>query len=185
MKNENKLNTRADVFELHSRAPNSMVELYRIGRPRGCQWPSCNRFSMWVAAIVGMMTVATACAYDPPFRITAKRSDDKIEVNVEKDKAQFSVQSPFGISQAVIERIGKTWPAVLTLRLHLKGLENLKISNGKAALEVAISSNADKHQVRLWLNGQEELPLDADSPFWMTVLMVDKDGKPAKKNSAG
>jgi hypothetical protein len=39
------------------------------------------------------------------------------------------VQSPFGISHAVIERKCETWPDALVLRLHLKGLENFKVTS--------------------------------------------------------
>jgi len=131
-------------------------------------------------AVVGMTNIVTAYGDDPPFRITTKRDDDKVEVKVEEGKAYFSVQSPFGISQAVIERSGHNWPDVVTLRLHLKGLENLRITNGKDTLKVALSSNADKQPVRLWLNGKEDYPLNVKSPFWMTVRMVGEDGKPAE-----
>ena len=63
---------------------------------------------------------------EPPFKITTKRDNDKVEVKVEKDKTVFSVHSPFGISQAVIERTDEKWPDTVMLRLHLKGLENFK-----------------------------------------------------------
>ena len=45
-----------------------------------------------------------------------------MEVKVEKDRTVFSVHSPFGISQAVIERTDDKWPEAVVLRLHLKGL---------------------------------------------------------------
>ena len=68
----------------------------------------------------------------------------------------------------------------MTLRLHLKGLENLKVTNGKTSLELAVSSHNDKQSVRLWLNGKDDSPLNAESPFWMEVQMVGDDGKPVK-----
>ncbi len=99
-----------------------------------------------VLAFLILLTVASPTIADdtPQFKITTKRDSDRVEVKVEKDKARFSVHSPFGISQAVIERSGKNWPDIVTLRLHLKGLENFKVSNGKATLEAAVSSQGQE-----------------------------------------
>lgn len=133
---------------------------------------------LFLPAIVGMTNCVSACEDGSPFKITAKRDDDKVEVKVEEGKAHFSVQSPFGISQVIIERIDNNWPDVVTLRLHLKGLENLKVTNGKDALEAAVSSHDGK--VRLWKDGKEDSLLDAKHPFWMEIRMFRMDGKRVK-----
>jgi len=49
------------------------------------------------------------------FKITTKRNDDSVEVKAEKDRAVFAVKSPFGISEAVIERQEDTWPKAVVL----------------------------------------------------------------------
>ena len=116
----------------------------------------------------------------PTFKITTKRDTDKVEVKVEKDKTVFSIHSPFGISQAVIERMDEKWPDGVVLRLHLKGLENFRASNGKVTLDAAVSSSDDRQRVRLWKDGKEDLPLDSKSLYWMAIRMVGSDGKPAK-----
>jgi hypothetical protein len=131
-------------------------------------------------AIAGMTNCVTAYGDDPAFTISTKRDDDKVEVKAEEGKARFSVHSPFGISQVVIERIGNNWPDIVTLRLHLKGLEHFQVTNGTDTLVVALSSHQGKQQTRLWLNDKEDSPLNVKSPFWMTVCMVGEDGKPAE-----
>ena len=133
---------------------------------------------LFLPVIVGLTSCVTAYGDDPPFRITTKRDDDKVEVKVEEGKAHFSVQSLFGISQAVIERSGNKWPTTVMLRLHLKGLENLKVTNGKDTLDAAVSSQDGK--VRLWKDGKGDSPLDSKHPYWMEVRLVGKDGKPVK-----
>jgi hypothetical protein len=50
------------------------------------------------------------------FKITTKRKDDTVEVQSEKDKTLFIMKSPFGISQAVIEREGEKWPDAAQLQ---------------------------------------------------------------------
>ena len=129
-------------------------------------------------AIVGIMSCVTAFGDDLPFRNSTKRDDDKVEITVQNDKTVISVPSPFGISQAIIELSGNNWPDTVTLRLHLKGLENLKVANGKDTLEASVSSQDGK--LRRWTDGKEDSPLDSKHPYWMKIRMVSKDGKPVK-----
>lgn len=131
-----------------------------------------------LSAIVRLTNIATAEEGDPPFIITTKCENDKVQVPVEQGKATFSIHSPFGISQAVINRRGEDWPESVTLRLHLKGLEHFKITNGDTALKGAVSCHGGK--VRLWRDDKEDSPLNAESPFWMVVRMVGNDGEPAE-----
>jgi len=81
-------------------------------------------------AVSGTALAGDDDAKDQParFKITTKRADDSVEVRVEKDRAVFAVKSPFGISQAVIERQEDTWPKAVVLRLHLKGLSSFRAS---------------------------------------------------------
>ena len=135
-----------------------------------------NCVSMFLLAIAG---ITTATADDtPPFKITTKRDNDRVEVKTEKDKVVFLVYSPFGISNAVIERTGEKWPDAVVLQLHLKGLENFKVTNGTVKLDASVSSQDGK--VRLWKDSKEDMPLDAKSPYWMDIRMIGGDGKPAK-----
>ena len=123
-----------------------------------------------------LSTGCTNTVKETQFKITTKRDNDKVEVQVESGKTVFSVHSPFGISQTVIERTDENWSDIVMLRLHLKGLENFKISNGIITLEAAVSSQDGK--LRLWKDGKEDEPLDAKSPHWMEIRMVGNDGKP-------
>jgi hypothetical protein len=115
------------------------------------------------------------------FKITTKRKDDSVEVSSDKDKTVFGMKSPFGISQAVIEREGEKWPEAVVLRLHLKGLERFRASNGKVTVDAAVSSQEGKVQVRIWKDGKEDAPLDEKSPFWTAIRIVGSNGKPAKE----
>lgn len=133
-----------------------------------------------ISGLLFLAVAATTANADDkqPFTITMKRDNDRVAVKAEKDKVVFSVHSPFGISNAVIERADEKWPDAVFLRLHLKGLENFSVSNDKVKLEASVSSQDGK--VRLWKDGKEDTPLDAKSPYWMEIQMVGSDGKPAK-----
>jgi hypothetical protein len=115
------------------------------------------------------------------FKITTRRKDDSVEVRADKDRTLFSVKSPFGISQAVIERQEDTWPKAVLLRLHLKGLSNFRASNGKGRLDAAVSIQEGKTKVRLWKDGKEDAPLDEKSPLWTDIRIVGGDGRQAKE----
>jgi hypothetical protein len=130
--------------------------------------------------VVVVVSIASAAVADdtPPFKITTKRDTDRVDVKIEKGKATFSVHSPFGISHATIERTSEKWPDAVMLRLHLKGLENFRVTNDKVKLEAAVSSQNGK--VRIWKDGKEDAVLDAKSPYWMEIRTVGGDGKPAK-----
>ena len=131
-----------------------------------------------VAALAAVLsTGCTNAVEESQFEITTKRDNDKVEVKVESGKAVFSIHSPFGISQTVIERTDGNWPDSVILRLHLKGLESFKVSNGKVTLEAAVSSQ-DGH-VQLRKDGKEDEPLDFKSPYWTEILLFGEDGRQA------
>jgi hypothetical protein len=135
-----------------------------------------------LAVLVGLSGMAVAGHGEKPrkFKITTKRADDKVEVKSDKDRTLFIVKSPFGISHAVIERTGDDWPKDVVLRLHLKGLESFRASNGKTTLAAAVSVQEGKSKVRLWKDGKEDAPLDEKSPWWMTIRVLGGDGQLAR-----
>lgn len=131
--------------------------------------------------LAGASSLAVAAEQPQGFKITTKQKDDAVKVRAEKDRTVFSVTSPFGISQAVVERKGEKWPEAVVLRLHLKGLENFRASNGKVTLAAAVSVQDGRPKVRLWKNGKEDAPLNEKSPFWMDIRILTGDGKPARE----
>jgi hypothetical protein len=136
-------------------------------------------FALLTVAVAGLAGAVPAGGdKQPPFKITTKRDTDRVMVEIDKDTTVFRVRSPFGISQATIERTGEKWPDAVKLRLHLKGLESFRASNGKTTLDAAVSSQDGK--ARLWKDGKENAPLDDKSPFWMNIRPVGSDGEPAK-----
>jgi hypothetical protein len=119
---------------------------------------------------------ATSHADDAlPFKITTKRSGDRVEVKSEHDKVVFTVRSPIGISSATIERSTDQWPDKVVIQLRLSGLENFKATTEKRKLEASVSSQDGG--VRHWMDGKEDSPLDATNPYWMDIRIVGSDGK--------
>src|SRR5262245_3540835 len=117
------------------------------------------RLVLLIVGLLPPLAWAEDGAAPAKFTITTKRKDDTVEVPAEKDKTLLIIKSPFGISQAVIEREGEKWPDAVALRLQLKGLESFRASNGKVTLDAAVSIQEGKVKVRLWKDGKEDAPL--------------------------
>lgn len=122
---------------------------------------------------------ADECA--APFKITTKRDDDRVTVTRKQDEAIFTVHSPRGISHAIIAGDGATWPESVVLRLHLSGLEHFKITNGAVTIGGTATIEGGEPVVRIAKEGDDEEPLDAESPYWIKVRIIGSDGKPATK----
>ena len=131
-----------------------------------------------IATLTVVLMATLNCIADDPFKITTKRSDDCIDVKSKDDKAMFVIRSPFGISNATIERTTEQWPDKVVIQLRLKGLESFKLSTDKLKLEASVSSH--DCSVRLWKEGKEDSPLDSKSPYWMEIKILDNEGEPTK-----
>lgn len=135
------------------------------------------RNNFFMASLVVLLATMN-CFADEPFKITTKRSDDRVEVKSNDDKTLFVIRSPFGISGATIERTTEQWPDKFAIQLRLKGLENSKLSTDRLKLEASVSSQDGS--VRLWKDGNEDVLLDSKSPYWMEIKILGSDGEPTK-----
>jgi hypothetical protein len=117
----------------------------------------------------------------PTFNVKTRKMDDTVQAHGDGSKVIFLVKSRSGIGSATIERVEKTWPEAVALKLHLKGLESLVLSSGKVKLSVSVSSQGEKPRVRLGKDDKEDEPLDQKNPLWMEVRILGSDGTPAQK----
>jgi hypothetical protein len=112
------------------------------------------------------------------FEVTTKRADDRVEAKQDATKTFFIVQSPSGISHATIQRTAENWPESILVQMRLHGLENFRLQTEGKKMNVSVSSSSAV--VRLWLDENEDSPLDSRSPYWMEIRILDRDGKPTK-----
>lgn len=129
-------------------------------------------------SVLAVVLLPWAALSADKFKITTKKADDAVETRTEKDRTVFTVKCPSGIGGATIERIEENWPDAVLLRLHLSGLESFSVSNGKVAIGAAVSSHDGSVRIE---HNKEKAPLDMKSPSWMSVHMIDADGKPVKQ----
>lgn len=135
---------------------------------------------MIVVCWPALLAVAGSPAKEPSpnFKLMLRKADDLIEFQSKMRTTIFTVKSPSGISQTVIERLDDHWPKVVTLRLYLKGLESFRASNGKVTLNAEVTRQDGKLKTRLWKN-RETSALNEKSPFWADIRIVGADGKPS------
>jgi len=118
---------------------------------------------------------------DPParFTVTTRKADDTVAVGGDQERTAFDVRSPSGISREVIGRTGDAWPKAVVVRLHLKGLENLKVSAGTVAVGAAAALRDGRVEVRQWVLDKDDTPLAATDPRRLAIRVLGKDGKTA------
>lgn len=131
---------------------------------------------IWLVCLGGNSVIADDM---PHLKITTNRENDLVEVKVDQDDACVTIRSPVGISGAAIQRVDTIWPAKMTLRLYLRGLESLKVGNGTATISASVASHADSPIIRVWLDDQEDQPLLKTDHFFMTIR---KQQLPADSN---
>lgn len=113
------------------------------------------------------------------FKISTKRSEDRVEIVDSENSTTFTVYSPSGIGIATVERRTDSWPEKLILRFPFKGLERFKIVADKIKLNASISSHDGT--VRIWKDDLEREPLDAKSPYWIKIKILDRNGAAIQK----
>ncbi len=134
-------------------------------------------FSVLALAVAG----ATVLAEDKPeFKSVTKRDTDRVVVKTEKDRTVFDITSPFGISDATIERTGGAWPDTVVVRLHLSGLENFTARSEKASASGHVQ-NPSEYEMDLTVDGKKVDPKDPKSAHFMHFKAVGKDGKTPEK----
>jgi hypothetical protein len=122
----------------------------------------------------------TSCSAQEPsrYQITTHRSDDRVTTVSEDERVVFKIESPFGISKATIARCGERWPETVILQLRLKGLESIRIVAEPMDLRGALSSQ--NGEFRLWRGTEESDLLNSESPYWVALRFLDRDGNPTK-----
>ena len=116
------------------------------------------------------------------FQVATRKVDDRVTVGPQGDRVLFTVTSPSGIGGATITREGARWPGSIILRLHLRGLERLRIGSGKVNLSATVSSSGDHRTILSFSEGgKEEVSIDRHSPYWTEISILDAQGHPAKE----
>ena len=136
--------------------------------------------SILLLLLIAFTGFALSAGEPSSFKISTQRADDRVETSLADGAALVSIHSPMGISHATVQRVADCWPRQLTVQLHLRGLENLRIGNGQITIETRAPSRDQEHLCQMWKDNtaNERLALDTHSPYWIEIRMPGKDVKP-------
>lgn len=124
------------------------------------------------------------CSKDQPlegWKIDCPKEGDRLKIIPQKEAVILEISSERGIGQATVQRTAGPWPKKVVLRLHLKGLESLRVEAGQWGFEASVMSYPP-YQNRLRVYGPDSIPpVDPKSPYWVEVRVLDSEGNPASK----
>jgi hypothetical protein len=140
---------------------------------RGCEWAATGKVTCPVSE-----DFPTATELKLRVEATGKKSEDRITEIIGDGRTVFCVRSPSGIGRATIQR--ETWPDHVNLRLHLRGLERLKLSDGSVTIKASVLSHSGNRRLLRVVQDDEEKAVEKGSPYWTEIQVLDSKGKPVR-----
>ena len=126
-----------------------------------------------LASCAGGPADAGAQPEEPAFIVITKNPDDQVDIQYESGITLIDIQSPSGIGSAAFELESGTMPENMTLRLHLKGLEQFRLTSAQDQIAASVSSgesfNTENQTI---LSSGIESPLVPGHPLWMEIEVV-------------
>ena len=117
------------------------------------------------------------------FSVKCRKAEDAVKVSLDGNMTLLSITSPGGgIGAATIERKTDHWPAKITVRIDLQGLESFNVIAGDTTLRASVPSDsrAPNPLLHLSRDGKETAQLTSDDPYWTNIQKLDAQGKPVK-----
>jgi hypothetical protein len=106
------------------------------------------------------------------------RPDTRVIVGGDRRQAVVEIFSPGGIGGAEVEITSAALPQTIALRLHLRGLEDLRFTYSGITITTSLSSAGGPARQTYQSGGQEQAIAEG-SPYWMSVRLVSNGGSPA------
>jgi hypothetical protein len=125
-----------------------------------------------------LLTV-TPEARAPLFVFTTDSDGNELTVSAEGETTLIEVHSQSGIGSATVELVSGAPPENIVLRLHLKGLEEFRLTFDKTVIVARVSSGdvGSVDEIAI-LPGGEEQSITPDSPLWLDIRIVSGQATP-------
>jgi hypothetical protein len=132
-----------------------------------------------VVASVALASCGSAGGGAVALAATADRPDTRVAMGADAQRAVVEVFSPSGVGRAAVEITSVALPQTIMLRLHLRGLEELRFTYGETTVIASLSSAGDNTTHQTVLGAGQEQAIAAGSPYWMNIRLVPGRGSPA------
>ena len=93
----------------------------------------------------------------------------------------IQIISQGGIGSADVEIVSEKLPKRIIMQFYLQGLESLRFTYNKTAVNVSLSKAEDIDPVESVVREDDATvskPITSDSPYWMKVRLVSNTGSP-------
>lgn len=109
----------------------------------------------------------------PDFKITVSNPKDIVSVTSEEGISLIDINSPGGIGSAHFELVSGTLPEKIITRLHLKGLEEFRLSYDETLITASIpSSSIFNTSTQKVITPGGEYPTLPGHPLWLEIKIV-------------
>ena len=109
----------------------------------------------------------------PVFAVAAEGDGNEVTASAEDGTLVVDVHSRSGIGSASVEHAAGTFPETIVVRLHLRGLEEFRLSYDDTTITASVSSGDSRSVFQNATQpGEGERPITPGSPFWMDVRIV-------------
>ena len=137
---------------------------------RGCEWAATGMVTYPVPEDLPTATEMRLCA-----EATVKKSEDRVTEIINDGRTIFAIRSPSGIGSATLHQ--DSWPNHVSLRLHLRGMEGLTISNGAMTLKTSLLSHSGHRRLLHVVGDGQEKVVETNDPYWTKIRAFDANGQ--------
>ena len=152
-------------------------------------WPHATTFVRtwyclcWLAAgalaASWIVSGGVGAAAAPVLQVKAEGQGNTAVSSMQDNTAVFDIHSRSGIGRATVEHVSGSLPDTIVVRLHLKGLEEFRLSYDRTVITARVSSSAGRNIVQsVDLPGGAERRVTPDSPFWLKVKLASAQAMP-------
>lgn len=138
--------------------------------------PVYSRLLLVFLICVGLGACSASRNRPPAFNIVTPKSSDRVTLAVAGAEATLDIFSETGIGGAEVRLSAGEFPQKMLLRLHLQGLEELRVFYADQVLLASVSSSGKREvrQSRGVARGDslEWQPLEPGSRYWMEIRIA-------------
>lgn len=114
--------------------------------------------------------------FEKKAEITTRKDEDKVTAQLKDGTMTYTITSPSGMGGASVTP-WKGWAKKVVLRLNLRGLESITVSNGKVDLRASVLSHSGNPRLLSVKDEIGEKKVEQGNDYWTEIRALDAKGK--------